>query len=230
MSVSKVASRWAVLAAVAVSLGFGSRAEAQVVLWANGVVADPSGRGPYVTGPPDYASGALSGVDWVTVDRFRGGFYPGLAALLGVSDDVLASADVVAFDIQNCGHGGGPTNGWESSNWKFTDGTSGAWVEYDERVLDPSTIPGVVASGEVVGRSPAYHAFFGITPPPAPECGPGWPEGRIVSYILFKVPGVDTSSPLFRIYASGAPGRGEGTPDLDAVGVLGCSRVRCAKD
>jgi hypothetical protein len=225
MGVSRIAWRWALLAAAGVTLGAGPRAEAQVVLWANGVLAAPSGRGPYVTGAPDGESGSLTDVDWVMVNRFRGGFHPGLAALLGVSEDVLDSADVIAFDMQNCGHGGGPTNGWESSSWKFSDGTSALWVEYDERVFDPSTIPGVVASGMIPGRAPAYNAFFGLAPPPPSDCPPGWPEGRIVSYILFKLPGVDTSSPFFRIYVIGAPGRGEGTPDLDAVGVLGCDRA-----
>src|SRR6185503_20119332 len=103
VSVRKIVSRWGLVVTMGCVVGGTPEAQAQVVLWANGVVDDPFGRGPAVTGAPDGVNGGFGGGVHVTVDRFRGGFHPGLAGLLGVPDDVLATANVIAFEIQNIG-------------------------------------------------------------------------------------------------------------------------------
>jgi hypothetical protein len=198
-----------------------TKCPSSVVLWA-GKVLDTNGEGlsttnppEYTLGAPDFESNALQHDDvfneFVKVGDFRGGFYPGLAAFLGVSESTLARADIIAFEDN--GFMTAPSGGWESSHWVFSDGTSSFAVDFNEFTVPATSIPGVVANGSVSGAS--YKAFFGITPP--------FPQ-TVASYLLFDLPPtINTASPDFSVrVSSGLPGEGEGTPDPDAIGILAC--------
>jgi hypothetical protein len=193
-----------------------------VVLWA-GKILDTNGQGlsqfdtpEYALGAPDFLSNALQDVnesveEFVKVGDFRGGFHPGLAALLGVSESTLARADIIAFEDN--GFAPAPSGGFESSHWVFSDGVSSFAVDFNENTVPATSIPGVVANGSVSGAS--YKAFFGITPP--------FPQ-TVVSYLLFDLPPtINTASSAFSVRVTGGlPGEGEGAPDVDAIGILAC--------
>jgi hypothetical protein len=189
-----------------------------VVLWA-GKVFDtnsqefpPNGVPDNMLGAPDFKSDALlgSGNEFVKVGEFRGGFHPGLAAFLGVSESTLARADIIAFEDN--GFAPALSGGWESSHWLFSDGTSTFALDFNETTVPATSIPGVVANGSVSGAS--YTEFFGIPPFPS----------TVASYLLFDLPPtINTASPAFSVRVSGGlAGEGEGTPDVDAIGILAC--------
>jgi hypothetical protein len=206
-----------VVGALSILCCFAGPANAQVIRWAGNVdVARPQ---------------ALHAPDnrWTPVDppirvndfatRMR---YSGLAWLLGVSDDLLARAEVIAFE-GNGGHGAGIDYGWESSIWTFSDGIRTATVTFNElvgayRPDRPASHPAVLATGSL--SNAAYSAFFGM-------CSPEL-DSHIVSYILFDLNmlslSIDTTSPYFSIrIANGYQpdgSFGEGTPDPDAIGVF----------
>jgi hypothetical protein len=80
--------------------------------------------------------------------------------------------------------------------------------------------PEVVANGSITGG--AYISFFGIPLSPASL-------DKVISYIIFDLPPtLDISSPNFKISVSGwnGTGRGEGTPDPDAIGIVPCHAGR----
>jgi hypothetical protein len=192
-----------------------------VVLWAgkvldaNGQEIPPIDSSQFTLGAPDFLSNALHHDDefneFVKVGDFRGGFHPGLAAFLGVSESTLARADIIAFEDN--GFLPAPSGGFESSHWVFSDETSSFAVDFNENTVPATSIPGVVANGSVSGAS--YKAYFGITPP--------FPQ-TVASYLLFDLPPtINTASPAFSVtVSSGLPGEGEGTPDPDAIGILAC--------
>src|SRR5262249_10582171 len=76
----------------------------------------------------------------------------------------------------------------------------------------------VFKTGSVTSK--AYANFFHI---------PAAPSNEVISWILINVPNdIDVHSPLFKVWVSGAkvdpnrvPVGDEGTPDPDAIGVLG---------
>jgi len=195
-----------------------SNCPSSVVLWAGKILdtnspeVSTADRPQNTLGPPDIFSVGLGSADeFVKVGDFRGGFHPGLAALLGVSESTLARADIIAFEDN--GFSPAPSGGFESSHWVFSDGTSTFGVDFNENTVPPTSIPGVVASGSVNGAS--YKAFFGITPP--------FPQ-TVISFLLFELPPtIDTTSPAFSVKVSGGfPSEGEAAPDPDAIGILAC--------
>jgi hypothetical protein len=188
-----------------------------VVLWAGKVLDTnsqefpPNGVPDSMLGAPDFKSDALLCCgEFVKVGDFRGGFHPGLAAFLGVSESDLARADIIAFEDN--GFAPAPSGGWESSHWAFSDVTSSFAIDFDEFTVPATSIPGVVANGSVSGAS--YAAYFGVPPLPS----------TVVSYLLFDLPPtINTASPAFSVKVSGGfPIEGEGTPDVDAIGILAC--------
>ena len=194
-----------------------TKCPSSVVLWAgkaldtNSQEFPPNGVPDNMLGAPDFKSDALLCCgEFVKVGDFRGGFHPGLAAFLGVSESTLARADIIAFEDN--GFAPAPSGGWESSHWVFSDGTSTFAVDFNETTVPATSIPGVVANGSVSGAS--YTDFFGIPPFPS----------TVASYLLFDLPPtLNTASPDFSVrVSSGLPGEGEGTPDPDAIGILAC--------
>ena len=195
-----------------------SYAAGPVVMWAGRVLDANSGHGIQSLGAPDAPrtntmdaqTSTNPTPEYMRIGEFRGGFYPGLASLLGVSESTLAAADVIAFE-ENGGHAA-RSGGWESCNWGFSDGTNSFGVNFTDGVAW-SSISGVVGNGSISGDS--YNSFFGCSA-----------SSKVVSYILFDLPSsIDTSSSNFSIKISAArhPEDGESTPDIDAVGVLSCA-------
>ena len=141
--------------------------------------------------------------------------YSGLAGLLGVSDAILAQADVIAFE-GNGGGAPGPDGGWESSDWTFTDGINVRNVRFNELVgafPSPGSDPSVIATGSIT--SSAYSAFFGM-------CSSDL-DNPVISYILFdlhsKGTAIDTRRPGLSITVANGSG-GQASPDVDAIGVF----------
>jgi len=221
-----------VLTALAV-LCLGTRVQAQVIHWAGKVDV---GR-VNIIHAPDYRLTSLP----VTITEFRtfgdppapGIRYSGLARLLGLTERVLARADVIAFEGNGSHPGGaGISNGWESSTWTFSDGINSLTVRFNELVPPaqyPTMYPALVANGSIRGADGqfssglnAYTAFFGMCP-----AGPG-----VISYILFDLdsikPAINTASPNFsiKVQNAGGPASGEGTPDPDAIGIFSSCRIK----
>ncbi len=191
-----------------------------IIMWADAFSEATHTHGPEkALGEPDGDSYMISHGGTVTLSDFRGRAYRDLASLLpAVPPADLAGADVLAFEL-NGGHPA-PSGGWESCYWRFTDGATTYEVDWDERVgiaRDPS----VVANGSIRGRE--YSSFFGFSPG---IFGSHDPSHIVISYLLFKLPdSIDATSRSFRVRISGVesiPGKKEATPDVDAVGVLGC--------
>ncbi len=194
-----------------------------IIMWADAFSEATHPRGPEkVLGEPDGDSYMISRGGTVTLSDFRGRAYRDLAALLpAVAPADLAGAHVLAFEL-NGGHPA-PSGGWESCFWHFTDGTNTHEVDWDERMgIAPD--PSVVANGSIRGRE--YSSYFGFSPS---IFGPHDPNHIVISYLLFKLPKpIDPTSRSFRIRISGVesiPNKKEATPDVDAVGVLGCHTV-----
>jgi hypothetical protein len=152
----------------------------------------------------------------------------------------LARTDVIAFEA-NGGATAGIDEGWESSVWTFSDGVNTRIVTFNECLGAAGSDPRIVATGSIKGLdgtifsgNAAYSDFFGI-------CSPD-PNSPVVSYILFDLhslsPAIDIGSPQFAItiennYVGASPEcvrhipplSGEGSPDVDAVGIFStCSR------
>jgi hypothetical protein len=186
--------------------------QSRIVSWAGTDLGD--GNAINATGAPDSQTRTIGSME---LGRFRGGrSYPGLAALLGIPDSTLARADVIAFEL-NGGHAG-ESGGFESSRWIFNDGINPPHTVNFDATRDWRTISSVIANGTInigsasdSGRN--YSRFFGIRPE----------VGGYVSYILFDLPpGISTASPAFSVRVSSFTEAGEGTPDVDAIGILAC--------
>jgi len=210
------------LVALATTLVFlTASAHAQVIRWASDANTDR----PAILHAPDNAWTTLGTP--LTVRSFgRAMRYSRLGRLLGVSEDVLRRADVIAFE-GNGGSGAGPESGWESSTWTFSDGTNSYVASFNE-AQGSSSDPSVIANGSIVGPDGtiltgwmSFNTFFGM-------CPSEYPGSKVVSFILFDLdavaPEIDTASPQFSVTmvngyrADGA--YGEGTPDPDAVGIF----------
>jgi hypothetical protein len=203
-------------------------AQAQDIRWA-GVVNPSASERENILHAPD---NRITAVDPpLTISGFLPGFrgpldtaaniypstmhYSGLARLLGVSESLLARADVIAFE----GNGGGYGT-WESSEWTFTDGVNTRRVSYDYRIGPfprPGSDPTVIATGDI--DNTAYSAFFGLCVASR--------DGAKMSYILFDLhstaPVIDVRRQAFTITL--ANGR-DGSPDPDAIGVFGSCRAK----
>lgn len=135
-----------------------------------------------------------------------GSFGPGvsydtasLEALLGLS---MSGVDFLAVEFN-----GSAGLGFEGSKWVFSDGVNTFATEHVP--LDPLH-PGIV--GNVSVTSAAYTTFFGLSP--------FTPTGDF-NFLLFDLPSsVDTSSAAFTAQVSNGGGFDNGTPDIDAMGVI----------
>lgn len=107
-----------------------------------------------VLGEPNaYTYGIIDETPRVTVADFGG--HIGLVELLGaafagdkVTAAMLAEADVIAFE-----HNGtfpAPSGGWESCEWRFSDGQDSLAVRWDASV-SANRDPHIVANGSVTG-------------------------------------------------------------------------------
>jgi hypothetical protein len=142
--------------------------------------------------------------------------YAGLSTLLGVSEAQLLQADLIAFDVQGVvpGQGAGVNNGFESVRFTAGDSQTSVTIDHDENLT--ALKPGVLATGTLTNVQ--FNAFFGVNTPFSN------------SWILLdwgNVP-IDKSSAFFFVEATGGNllgFGGEGSPDLDAVGLLNVSAV-----
>jgi len=153
--------------------------------------------------------------------------YAGIIDMLGFASagDVLTreqflSADLVSFE--NNGTAPGPSGGWESCDWAFSDGTATLAFHWDTASVPPGG-DGVLRDLHVVGNGSisgsVYAAFFAI--PPATVLGenPAAPtlDDVVISFLLIRLrPEIDPASPLLQVTMS----VNGGTPDPDALGVL----------
>lgn len=154
--------------------------------------------------------------------------YSNLEKLLGVSKEVLAKADVIAFEGNGCG-GAGQFNGWESTTFAFSDGANSRTVIYNE-TKGPVSDSTILATGSI--ETATYGDFFGMCnlKKEMTMCqAKGW-EGKptYVSYLLIDLdngtPMINKESSSFSIQITNgyrADGTfGEGTPDPDAIGIF----------
>lgn len=188
--------------------------QTRLVSWAQKVLSG-GGNAPNALGVPDAQTNTLGSMQ---LGAFGGGRpYPGLAALLGISEATLAEADVIAFDL-NAGSPG-ESGGFESSRWVFSDGINPPQTIDFDATRDWRIISGVVANGTISLGSAAesdrnYSRFFGITTG----------TGGYVSYVLFDLPSsINPTSSTFSVKVGSLTGAGEGTPDVDTIGVLNCA-------
>jgi hypothetical protein len=209
-----------------------------VILWADKIgPSTGSGHPAQMLGAPDANGYGLSAGMSATITEFRYRIYSGLSGLLStvikgdsVTPEVLASADVIAFEGN--GRGSAVSGGWESCDWSFSDGMnqplSVSWDEAVGAVRDPH----ILANGSITGA--AYSAFFGFPPSNFQSWGIKpediKPEELVVSFLLFRLrPKINTASTSFQIKISASslsprPGIRECTPDPDAIGIMACHR------
>lgn len=122
-----------------------------------------------------------------------------LEALLGLS---MSGVDFLAVEFN-----GSAGLGFEGSKWVFSDGVNTFATEH---ISGGPLQPGIV--GNVSVTSAAYTTFFGLSP--------FTPTGDF-NFLLFDLPSsVDTSSAAFTAQVSNGGGFDNGTPDIDAMGVI----------
>ncbi len=154
--------------------------------------------------------------------------YSNLEKLLGVTKEVLAKADVIAFEGNGCG-GAGQFNGWESVIFNISDGSNSRTVSYNES-KGPVSDSTILATGSI--ETEKYGDFFGMCnlKKEITMCQTkGW-EGKptYISYLLIDLdvgtPMINKESASFSIQATNAfradGSFGEGTPDPDAIGIF----------
>ena len=206
------ARSWSLAIAALALLGSAGAAAAQAVptiRWAGKDTV--AGR---VVGPPDLAAVPVSPEFGVTAADFRcGTSYANLAELLGVGADVLAQADVIAFELN--GGSPGENGGWESADWLFRDGVHSFHVVWDAVANRSDPVGSVLANGSL--SAARYRAYFGIA---------GTTHDEVISFQLLRVPPqINRESGRFRIRVAGFAS-GEGTPDPDAIGVFARACIR----
>ncbi len=130
----------------------------------------------------------------------------------GNGPDRVAIADVVAFE-----HNGthpAPGGGWERCEFQFSDGIASVSIIWTEGIGVPRD-GHVLANGSIRGQD--YKAYF-----PSASGSPLVGDSDVISFLLFALPELNTSSTAFAITVKPRP-PGETssfTPDIDAIGVL----------
>ena len=197
------------------------------IAWAHAAIAqNPKGQNAKaVVGAPDGKTTGISDNAFLYVVNFN--FfkkhrttpvnYSDLGKCLGLSDDVINSYDIIAFE-------GNANNikGWESSLWFVTDEVhaaagsfSGDELDADGKCcLNPSqTSPLKFRSGTMPKDRFASKTCFDVTLPAK------YPQ--FASWILIDVPDeIRMDSNEFRIWVSGALVGPNRDPDPDAFGVI----------
>ena len=185
------------------------------IQWASTVENTNVGNADQALGKPDnYGATFYDGNDTTIETATYGGFGAGdnieyngttLAVLLGISETLLAQADLISFEGQ-----GVSTLPYEgASQWTFTDGINSATV--------PGSCPlygtPVLASGNLSASE--YASYFGI-----------W-ENQRVGWVLIDIDRffpVDPLSPNFKatLFGTGSARGGiQDHPDPDAIGRIG---------
>lgn len=167
--------------------------------------ADPGA----VLGPPDGKVTGLGEYHYVWARNFSNvvDHADGLSGVLGLAPGELANWDVIAFED----NAGSPAagGGWESSLWFFTDQQHAAAAAFNEATAAANPPDGGIAfrTGSIAGAM--FSSLFGAST-----------SSPVISWILISLPdAINTASPSFSVWVSGAL-VGEGSPDVDALGVI----------
>jgi hypothetical protein len=193
-------------------------------------------------GAPDGRYTGLGVSDYVLAVDFNHkgkpveGTYSTLEDDLGLPKGELSHWDLIAFEVQSR-QSQPSSGGWESSIWFVTDmvhaaagpfpsgnASSPPLLSFKTGPLTPDAYQGIFKK--------SFKGFSKVfTPGSAPSlcssspkcsnsptrcCAPG-----SIAWILVRIPReIDTTSPLFRVYVSGASIGKQGSPDPDAIGVI----------
>jgi hypothetical protein len=165
----------------------------------------------YLVGPPDGRMGGLR-------DRTSKAIFSGcsndrrydpdaLASLLGVNPGILSQADVIAFE-----YNGSRNTNFESSRWMFRGG--GSYVKSEHQFDNPTVVSNPTDSNQVIAHGRVdpgkYRSFFDTS-----TLGSG-----TVAFLLFDLPDSIVKAPDFKVELYPGKNIQNGTPDIDAVGVL----------
>lgn len=199
-----------------------------VISWANNCAAFTGDYPTRLLGPPDGRSYPVDDHNTtVTLQDFRPQSYAGIVDLLGfanagdvVGRDQFLSADLISFEAN--GNAAGPAGGWESCDWRFSDGSRTLAFHWDTASVPPGSDgvtrdPHVVGNGSVSGS--VYAAFFGIAPDIVHNENPAAPtlDDVVISFLLLRLqPEIDPTSPSLEVTMS----VNGGSPDPDALGIL----------
>lgn len=203
-----------------------------LIRWASGFVAATGQTPTWLLGPPDGHSYAITDTNTsVTLNDFQPVSYVGVIDMLTtarygdvVTPDRLVDSDVIAFEHN--GIAPGVSGGWESCDWRISDGAATLAFHWDQAsvaaVDDPANgsvirDPHVIANGSITGA--VYAGFFEIPEPIVLAENPAAAtlEEVVISFLLLRVhPEINPFSANLEITLS----VNGGTPDPDAVGVL----------
>lgn len=195
-----------------------------MISWPRTLVQSQGGGGPGqkpedVLGRPNGVTYTLQRGLSATFGDFYGALFGDLAELLTspghLGDNVTAShvarTDVLAFERND--NGPAPGQGWESCDFTFSGGAQTVSVGWDERA-GAARDSHVVANGSI--HAAEYLSYFKI-PSSAPR--PPLASTAVISFLMFSLPELTTNQPKFTVRVSGSS-IPEGTPDIDAIGVL----------
>ncbi|HYI68830.1 MAG TPA: hypothetical protein VEX87_03735 [Skermanella sp.] len=211
------------LATVAVTLCFGTQLfaaeataapETPMIAWAETMLDANTADPPNVIGAPDDKGTGISDFHYVWVRDFRTPTsYSNISGILGISNDDLAAADVIAFEQNGPQPASG--GGWESSVWFFNDQKMSYAETFDE----------ISAQGTIAANRRAVFRTGTISRDDYGKLFATDAKSGVMSWVLIDVPDdIDVHSPNFSIWVSGTGaspvGRGEGSPDAEAIGIL----------
>lgn len=201
-------SSYMAVAGVAAGLCAGMPAlAAQTVYWPSLATTPAGGPAPALIGAPDLAQQLGPAQAFKFEQRVD---YATLAATMGLSALVFGQYDLILWES----NGGAPafSGGFESTEFVFDDLSSAVTARYDE-ISNSSSNPAVqFLTGSITGAQ--YDTLFGTTG-----------ATPVMSWLLVDLPSaVDAQSASFNVTVRpGGPsagGLGEGSPDIDAVGVI----------
>jgi PEP-CTERM motif len=171
--------------------------------------------GNNVTGAPDGHVNSLGGllptIDTSNFVAIKS--YNNLESLLGVPFATLSGSTIIAWEDN--GSAAAVGGGWESTQFTLNDTLHSITINH----VEGQASGGVIGTGSVSGT--AYDTYFGLSSGTSPD---------VMSWILLDNPAnfVNIQSNLFtiRITAGSSAGlAGEGTPDIESIGVLGITAV-----
>ncbi len=191
-------------------MSFASPSLAITVNWADKVTNSNIADAGDAIGKPDGVNAAFNNATGATAEysEFQNGeninySTVAFAELLGVSESLLEEVDVVSFEFN-----GSLNLGFETSDWIFDDGINSMTVS---RVIGDSPSGSIVGAGSITKYD--YESFFGA---PISKVGE-W------VYLLFDIDGHSMVNPFSSSFSItlDTPGTGIGTPNPDAIGLIG---------